>query len=249
VNAILELHDVHANIGVSHILQGVTLTVPENLVTVVLGRNGVGKTTTLRSVLGLVRRTGRITFQGNDISRMQTHDIVRAGMSYVPEDRDVFRGLTVLENLKLAERKGKQHRYELVYDLFPELRQRGRQVAGTLSGGQQQMLSLGRGLLNDDPLILIDEPTKGLAPRVVREVVDVLDRARHVSTIVMVEQNLLAARRLAGHVVVMAEGRVVQEGDPEVLGDEARVRDLLGLSSEGTAHQQAPQTAHEGVTH
>jgi branched-chain amino acid transport system ATP-binding protein len=187
-------------------------------------------------VLGLVRRTGRITFQGTEIARMQTHDIVREGISYVPEDRDVFRGLTVSENLRLAERKGREHRYDLVYELVPELRQRASQIAGTLSGGQQQMVSLGRGLLNDDPLILIDEPTKGLAPRVVGEVVDVLDRARHVSTIVMVEQNLLAARRLAGYVVVMAEGRVVKDGSPDLLADDAQVRDLLGLGREGGTH-------------
>ena len=235
-DAILELEDVHAHIGVSHILQGVTMRVPRNLVTVVLGRNGVGKTTTLRSVLGLVSRSGRIVFDGTDISRDLTHQIVHRGISYVPEDRDVFHALTVRENLRLAERKGRPHQYDLVYDLFPELKSRAGQVAGTLSGGQQQMVALGRGLLNGDPLILVDEPTKGLAPKLVTEVVEVLDRARQVSTIVMVEQNLLAARRLGGHVVVMAEGRVVLEGTPDLFGDERHLRELLGIARVEATH-------------
>jgi branched-chain amino acid transport system ATP-binding protein len=224
---------VHASIGVSHILQGVSLTAPRNLCTVILGRNGVGKTTTLRSILGLVQRTGFIEFNGARIDQRRTFEIVRQGISYVPEDRDVFHGLSVEENLKLAERPGKEHRYELVFSLFPELKQRARQMAGTLSGGQQQMVSLGRGLLNDDPFIIIDEPTKGLAPRLVSEVVDVLDRARELSTILMVEQNIAAAKRLAGHVVIMTEGHTAYEGSPEVLADDQRLRVILGLATEG----------------
>jgi branched-chain amino acid transport system ATP-binding protein len=232
---VLQLEDVHASIGVSHILQGVSLTVPKNKVTVILGRNGVGKTTTLRSVLGLVDRTGLIKFNGERIDQRRTYEIVRLGLSYVPEDRDVFHALTVEENLKLAERPGKEHRYDLIYTLFPELKQRAKQMAGTLSGGQQQMVSLGRGLLNDDALIIVDEPTKGLAPRLVSEVVDVLDRARELATILMVEQNIAAARRLAGHVVIMAEGRSTYEGSAEILADDQRLRVILGLATE-SAH-------------
>jgi branched-chain amino acid transport system ATP-binding protein len=229
---VLELQDVHANIGVSHILQGVSLSVPKNTVTVILGRNGVGKTTTLRAILGLVQRTGLIRFNGERIDQRRTYEIVRLGMSYVPEDRDVFYALTVEENLRLAERADKNHRYDLVYDLFPELKRRAKQMAGTLSGGQQQMVSLGRGLLNDDPVMIVDEPTKGLAPRLVSEVVDVLDRARELTTILMVEQNIAAARRLAGHVVIMAEGRTTYEGSAEVLADDQRLRVILGLATE-----------------
>jgi branched-chain amino acid transport system ATP-binding protein len=227
----LAIKNVNQYYGGSHILRDVSLEAKPGEVTVILGRNGVGKTTTLRAVLGLVDRTGRIVFDGEDISRVLTHEIVRRGISYVPEDRDVFHALTVAENLRLAERKGRDPRYEEVFELFPELRDRARQITGTLSGGQQQMLALGRGLLNGDPLILVDEPTKGLAPRLVAEVVEVLERARQSTTIVMVEQNLRAARRLAGHVVVMAEGRVVREGPPELLGDEQGVRDLLGMTA------------------
>lgn len=231
---VLELRDVHSNIGVSHILQGVTFKVPANKVTVVLGRNGVGKTSTLRTVLGLQNRTeGEILYMGESIAGVDTHQITNRGIAYVPEDRDVFHDLTVTENLRLAERKNSAHRYDLVYELFPELKERGRQSGDSLSGGQQQMLSLARGLLNENALMLIDEPTKGLAPRVVSEVVQVLERARDVATIVMVEQNLAAAKRLAGHVVVMAEGRVVAEGDPDLLDDEGRMRGMLGISDEG----------------
>lgn len=233
---VLELLDVHAHIGVSHILQGVTFQVPANKVTVVLGRNGVGKTSTLRSILGLMKRTGTITFKGESIVDQQTHNIIRHGIAYVPEDRDVFHGLTVEENLKLAERKDGDHRYDLVYELFPEMKQRSRQAAGTLSGGQQQMLSLSRALLNENQLMLIDEPTKGLAPRVVSEVVHALERAQEVATIVMVEQNLAAAKRLAGHVVVIGEGRTMSEGEPALLDDESHVRALLGIGVEGVGH-------------
>jgi branched-chain amino acid transport system ATP-binding protein len=235
---VLQLIDVQARIGVSHILQGVTLSVPPNSVTAVLGRNGVGKTSTLRAVLGLMTRSGDILFEGRHIEKEQTHTIVQRGIAYVPEDRDVFHGLTVLENLKLAERRGSEHRYDRVYDLFPELRQRSRQIAGTLSGGQQQMLSLGRALLNDNSLLLVDEPTKGLAPKLVTEVVEVLERVRGVCSIVLVEQNLAAANRLADHLVVMASGRVVTEGDAKALmRDEQRIRNLLGVASseEGAA--------------
>jgi branched-chain amino acid transport system ATP-binding protein len=231
VGPVLELEDVHARIGVSHILQGVSLTVPHNAVTAVLGRNGVGKTSTLRSILGLMNRTGSITLNGERIEKELTHSIIKRGVAYVPEDRDVFHGLTVAENLRLAERKGSPQNYDRVYELFPELKARAKQVAGTLSGGQQQMVSLGRGLLNDNILMLIDEPTKGLAPKLVTEVVEVLERIRGTSSIVMVEQNLAAANRLADHVVVLAEGRVVLQGPAaELLGDEQRIRELLGVA-------------------
>ncbi len=205
---VLALDDVHCYLGESHVLQGVSFDVAEGTVTALLGRNGVGKTTTLRGIMGLVPRRGRIELVGEDVGRLPTHEIVRRGVGYVPEDRDVFAGLSVEENLRLAERDD-EPRYELVYDLFPELRDRGRQRAGTLSGGQQQMLAIARALLNDNRLLLIDEPTKGLAPFLVTQVADVLERASEFATILLVEQNLGVVRRIARDAVVLDQGRVV----------------------------------------
>ena len=229
---VLELKDVHASIGSSHILQGVTFAARENAVTAILGRNGAGKTTTIKAILGLVKREGKIDFLGESIVGEQTHKIVQRGIGFVPEDRDVFHGLSVEENLRIAERVKGHGRYDLVYDVFPELRTRAKQQAGTLSGGQQRMLSLGRGLLNENALLLIDEPTKGLAPRVLTEVVEVLERVKAAATIVMVEQNLMAAKRLADDVVVMAAGRVVLTGTAdELLTEDDRIRSLLTVTA------------------
>jgi branched-chain amino acid transport system ATP-binding protein len=228
---LLELDDVHVYLGASHVLQGVAFAVAEGGVTALLGRNGVGKTTTIRAALGLVERRGRFTLAGDEIGRLATHRIVRCGVGYVPEDRDVFAGLTVQENLRLAERNGSA-RYGLVYELFPELRARGGQRAGTLSGGQQQMLAIARALLNENRLLLIDEPTKGLAPLLVTEVAKALERAAEISTVLLVEQNLGVVRRLARDVVVLDQGRVVHTGPAsDFLDDPERVRRLLGVST------------------
>ncbi len=208
---LLALDDVHVHLGHSHVLQGVSFGVADGGVTALLGRNGAGKTTTIRAVLGLVGSSGRIGFAGDDIQALPTHKIVQRAIGYVPEDRDVFAGLSVEENLKLAERSA-DPRYDLVYDLFPELRERARQRAGTLSGGQQQMLAIARALLNDNRLLLVDEPTKGLAPKLVTEVAQVLERVAELATVLLVEQNLAVVRRLARDVVVLSEGRVVHEG-------------------------------------
>src|SRR6266542_1579234 len=208
---LLEVSDLHVFLGQSHVLQGVSFTVRDGGVTALLGRNGVGKTTTLRAILGLVGRRGTVRFDGDDLTSLATHRIVRRRVGYVPEDRDIFAGLTVEENLRLAERDP-EPRYDLVSDLFPELRQRGGQRAGTLSGGQQQMLAIARALLNDNRLLLVDEPTKGLAPKLVTEVAQVLERVAELATVLLVEQNLAVVRRLARDVVVLSEGRVVHEG-------------------------------------
>ena len=230
---VLALRDVHVHLGGSHILQGISFEVPATGVTAVLGRNGVGKTTTMRAILGLVPSSGSITIDGRENGRTATHRLVQRGIGYVPEDREVFAGLTVTDNLKLAERDGRP-RYDLVYELFPELRDRAHQSAGTLSGGQQQMLSLARALLNDNRLLIIDEPTKGLAPRVVTQVVEVLERAAAETPVVLVEQNLGAVHRLADQAVVLAEGRVVHSGPAaELLADQARTRELLGVAAPG----------------
>jgi branched-chain amino acid transport system ATP-binding protein len=226
----LAVADLHVHLGESHVLQGVSFAAPTGRVTALLGRNGVGKTTTLRALLGLVPRSrGSVEIAGADVSRLSTHAIVRRGVGYVPEDRDVFAGLTVDENLRLAERGG-DGRYELVYDLFPELRERGRQRAGTLSGGQQQMVAIARALLNENGLLLVDEPTKGLAPLLVAEVASALERAAELATVLLVEQNLSVVRRIAHEVVVLDGGRVVHEGPAaELFASPERVRELLGV--------------------
>jgi branched-chain amino acid transport system ATP-binding protein len=231
--ALLEVRDLHVHLGESHVLQGVSFDVPEGGVTALLGRNGVGKTTTLRALLGLVPRRGSVALAGAELTREATHAIVRRGVGYVPEDRDVFAGLTVDENLRLAERNGAP-RYELVYELFPELRTRGTQRAGTLSGGQQQMVAIARALLNDNPVLLVDEPTKGLAPLLVTEVAAALERASELATVLLVEQNLAVVARVAQQVVVLDGGRVVHTGGaPELLGDPERVRAMLGVHGGG----------------
>jgi branched-chain amino acid transport system ATP-binding protein len=233
---LLDVRDLNVYIEESHILQGVSFGVRRGGITGLLGRNGVGKTTTLRGILGLVPRTGSVLFDGNETTRLATHDIVRRGVAYVPEDRDVFAGLTVEENLRLAERAGAPLRYDLVYELFPELKQRAAQKAGTLSGGQQQMVALARALLNgDNEILLVDEPTKGLAPLVVRHVVDALRRAAEIATILLVEQNLSVAHKLVKDVVVLDQGRVSFTGDVEqLMGDPALARRHLGLAAVGS---------------
>jgi branched-chain amino acid transport system ATP-binding protein len=229
MSALLSVNDLHVYLGESHILQGINFDVAEGGVTALLGRNGVGKTTTLRALMGLVDRRGRITLTGEDVTSTPTHKIVRRGVGYVPEDRDVFAGLTVDENLRLAERDA-EPRYELVYDLFPELKQRGKQLAGTLSGGQQQMVAIARALLNDNRLLLVDEPTKGHAPLLVAEVARVLERVAELATVLLVEQNLGVVQRVARDAVVLDTGRVVHIGPAkELLADKPMVHRMLGV--------------------
>jgi branched-chain amino acid transport system ATP-binding protein len=230
---LLSVRDLHVYLGPSHVLQGISFDVPKGGVTALLGRNGVGKTTTIRSLLGLVRPRGSVTLDGEDLARLPTHKIVGRGVGYVPEDRDIFAGLTVKENLELAERNGGA-RYDLVYELFPELRERTEQKAGTLSGGQQQMVAIGRALLNENRILLVDEPTKGLAPLLVTEVARVLERVSETETMLLVEQNLGVVRRIARDAIVLDGGRVTYAGSAEeLLSDPGRVRRLLGVSSAG----------------
>ena len=229
--SLLSVSDLHVRLGESHILQGVTFDVPEGGVTALLGRNGVGKTTTLRALMGLVPRRGSIVFDGAPIASLQTHKVVQRGVGYVPEDRDVFAGLSVTENLRLAERDG-EPRYDLVYELFPELRERGKQLAGTLSGGQQQMVAIARALLNENRILLVDEPTKGLAPLLVTEVARVLERVSELTTVLLVEQNLGVVQRVARDAVVVDAGRVVHTGAAaELLADRPLVHRLLGVGA------------------
>ncbi|WP_127126065.1 ABC transporter ATP-binding protein [Georgenia sp. SYP-B2076] len=247
MSAILEVEHLSATVGGQQVIEDITFTVPATGVTAVLGRNGVGKTSTIKAILGLVARAGTVTFDGERIEREDTHTIVRRGIGYVPEDREVFGTLTVAENLRLAERDA-QPRRALVEQLFPDLVARAGQRAGTLSGGQQQMLSLARALLNTNRLLLVDEPTKGLAPKIVTEVAEALEEAARTVPILLVEQNLPVIERLAQDVVVIDAGRVVHTGAASaLLADPAAVQRLLGVHAE----EQAPlsptptQEAHQ----
>lgn len=225
---ILEVKDLAVTIKGLHILQGVSFAVAPSGVTALLGRNGVGKTTTLRAIIGLTSSTGSMSLAGSDISALRTHRRVQTGLGYVPEDRCVFASLTVAENLKLAQRG--QPDDDFVYGLFPELAKRARQKAGSLSGGQQQMLSLGRVLLNNNRLLLIDEPTKGLAPKVVTEVAEALERVAASVPVLLVEQNLAVVRRLAKDAVVLSAGKVAWTGAAAaLLSDAGLTKSLLGV--------------------
>jgi branched-chain amino acid transport system ATP-binding protein len=231
---LLRLTDVHAYIGESHILQGVSFAVVPGRVTVLLGRNGAGKTTTLRTILGLLpAATGTIRFAGDEIVGARPHAVVRRGVGYVPEDRDVFAGLTVAENLRLAQRPGApRDGLARVHALFPDLERRAGQPAGSLSGGQQQMVAIARALVNDNRLLLIDEPSKGLAPVVVGQVTDALAAIKGTTTILLVEQNLAVAQALGDDAVILDDGRVVFAGPmAAVADDEALQTRYLGAGS------------------
>lgn len=229
---ILEVRELSSTIAGQQVVESVTFDVPATGITAVLGRNGVGKTSTLRAIMGLNHRRGEVRLAGERIDGMPTHRVVQRGVGYVPEDREVFAGLTVAENLALAERQ-RSPRREFVAELFPDLVQRRDQRAGTLSGGQQQMVSVARALLNDNRILLVDEPTKGLAPKIVDEVSAALQEASKVVPILLVEQNLEVVRRLAAGAVVIAGGRVVHTGSAvEILDDEELTRRLLGVSAE-----------------
>ncbi|HEY8452701.1 MAG: ABC transporter ATP-binding protein [Micromonosporaceae bacterium] len=229
---ILQVDGLDVVLGESHILHGVSFEVRQGGVTALLGRNGAGKTTTLRALLALVPATGSVRLAGEEVSGRLTHEIVRRGVGYVPEDREVFAGLTVQENLRLAERPGGPHHYDRVFSLFPRLRERLRQRAGTLSGGEQQMLALARALLNDNRLLLVDEPSQGLAPHLVAQLTEVLQRAADLVTVLLVEQNLTMVRRLARDAIVLDQGRVVWTGPAgELLSDPDTTRQLLGVGS------------------
>ena len=226
---ILRVSALSGRIAGQQVVEDVSFEVPAVGVTALLGRNGVGKTSTIKSILGLIDRSGEVQLGGTRIDRMPTHRIVAQGVGYVPEDREVFGTLTVAENLRLAERD-EQPRRELVQQLFPDIHARRAQRAGTLSGGQQQMVSLARALVNENRLLLVDEPTKGLAPRIVDDVADALAEAARTVPILLVEQNLHVIRKLAERVVVLSGGRVVFTGEAsELLDDEDRIQRLLGV--------------------
>ena len=232
---ILRIEGLNAHIAGQQVVEDVSFTVPATGITALLGRNGVGKTSTIKAIIGLIDRTGAVELGGVRIEKEPTFKIIRSGVGYVPEDREVFSKLTVAENLRLAERDDAPRR-QLVEELFPDLLARSAQMAGTLSGGQQQMVSLARALLNTNKILLVDEPTKGLAPKIVAEVAETLAEAAKTVPILLVEQNLHVVRQLAEGAVVLSGGRVVHTGSAlEFLDDAELTQRLLGVSAESPA--------------
>jgi len=212
---ILEVDSIHTFIGQFHILECVSLRVPQGSITALLGRNGAGKTTTLRSIIGLnAPREGRVTFNGQPINGRPAYEIAALGIGYVPEHRAVFRDLTVEENLKIAERKRNDlaGKADFIFEVFPDLKKFYKLSGGQLSGGQQQMLSIARALVADNSLLLIDEPSEGLAPVIVENIVAALRRLSDRVTVLLVEQNFRMASSIADRYYIVDDGRTVHEG-------------------------------------
>jgi branched-chain amino acid transport system ATP-binding protein len=225
----LEVRNLHAYYGKSHILQGVDLDIAAGEVVSLLGRNGVGRSTTVKAIMGEVPPQGTIRFKGQDIAGLPSHKIARLGLGYVPEHRDIFPGLTVRQNLILGikdpRRPGKWRLQEML-DMFPNLAARADTPAGVLSGGEKQMLTTCRTLLGDPELMMIDEPTEGLAPLIVQQVGELIARiAKAGVAILLVEQKLSIAMKISNRVYIMGHGRVVFEGTPEQLKNNAAVRE------------------------
>ncbi len=231
---LLELRDVHADIGQHHILQGVSLRARRDAVTVLLGRNGAGKTTTLRTVMGLIAaRRGEVRFDGEPIAGRAPHLVARLGIGYVPEGQGIFGTLTVDENLRVAQRTfdaAAPDRLRRVFELFPDLGRFRHARAATLSGGQKQMLAIARALVNPNRLLLIDEPSKGLAPIVVEHLVEALRAMKRDLTVVLVEQNLAMAEALGDDFCLLDDGRTVHAGPMAALAaDTALKQRYLGV--------------------
>lgn len=224
----LAVEDLHAYYGKSHILQGVTFNVGEGDIVSLLGRNGVGRSTTIKAIMGLVAPHGTVRFKGQNIAGMKPHEIAHLGLGYIPEDRAIFPGLTVRQNLLLGMKNSKNSgRWSIddVFDLFPRLRERADTPGGVLSGGEQQMLTMCRTLLGDPDLILVDEPTEGLAPRVTEQVGELLvEIARRGISVLLVEQKLTIALKISKRLYVMGHGRIVFEGTPDDLARNDNIR-------------------------
>ena len=236
---LLELQGVHTHIGAYHILHGVDLAVPKGQLTMLLGRNGAGKTTTLRTIMGLWHASqGRVYFGGRDITALRTPDIASLGIAYVPETMGIFSDLTVKENMLLAARGAKNAdamddtRLKWIFKLFPAVEKFWNHPAGKLSGGQKQMLAVSRAIVEPRELLIIDEPSKGLAPVMINNMIDAFAELKASGvTILLVEQNINFAQRLGDTVAVMDNGRVVHSGSMTAFSaDEALQRSLLGLA-------------------
>ena len=228
---LLVVEDIHTYYGEAHILQGVSISVDAGEVVTLIGRNGAGKTTTLRSIMGIARtKRGRIALAGEEISRRETHEIVRRGIAWVPEERRVLPNLTVLENLRLGMMapgagNGAAARIEEVFEMFPRLRERTAQKGRFLSGGEQQMLAIARGLVARPKLMLVDEPTEGLAPMLVQHLTEILRRINQTgTTILLVEQTLEVALALSHRLYVMDQGRIQFSGTPDQLAHDPTIQ-------------------------
>jgi branched-chain amino acid transport system ATP-binding protein len=231
---VLEVRDIHTFIGQFQILEGVSIEVAEGGITVLLGRNGAGKTTTLKSIMGLTPpKQGKILLNGKEIQGQRSHRIASQGIGYVPENRAIFRDLTVEENLKIAERKKGDlaKRSDFIYSLFPDLQRLIKLPGGHLSGGQQQMLAIARALVADNELLLIDEPSEGLAPVIIEQVMDAVRKLSSHTTILLVEQNFIMASQLADRYVIIESGQSVLNGMmSDLREDEATIQRYLGAA-------------------
>lgn len=219
---ILQVEGIHTFIGQFHILEGVSVSVPAGSITVLLGRNGAGKTTTLKSILGLTPpREGKVTFDGREIQGMRAYDIAQMGVGYVPEHRAIFRSLSVGENLRIAERKkgDLDRRADFIFGLFPDLKRLYRLPGNHLSGGQQQMLAVARALVPENKLLLIDEPSEGLAPVLIEQMMAAIQELSTTTTVLLVEQNFIMASQLAETYYIIDDGKSVHAG---------RMADLVG---------------------
>lgn len=236
--SLLELEDLQARIGEAHILRGITLRVRQGEIVGLLGRNGAGKSTTLKAIIGWIRSVGgTCRYDGQSTLGWSTEKIIRSGVCFIPEDRRIFPALTVEENLRLGfyqcasvNAAGMNARLERIYDWFPRLRERRRQMGKTLSGGEQQMLAIARGLIGEPRLVLIDEPTEGLAPLIVREILEFISRIRQSGAgVLLVEQNIVGALQVSDRCVVIDRGKTIAEGTPNQISENAAVRQRLAI--------------------
>lgn len=232
---LLKVDAIETYIGQYHILQGVSFEIPKGEVTVLLGRNGAGKTTTLRSIMGLNPISkGRISFKGEDVHALPTYTIAQKGIGYVPEDQGIFGDLTVEENMKVAMQKNDDatlERQEWILNLFPDLKKFWSKKGGHLSGGQKQMLSIARAYVNDNELLLIDEPSKGLAPIVVEKVMESINEMKHKTTVLLVEQNFIMASQIGDRFYIVDDGKTVHSGSMDDLKSDAHLRKkYLGIA-------------------
>ena len=231
---LLEVQKVHTFIGQFHILEGVSVSVPKGSITVLLGRNGAGKTTTLKTILGLTPpKEGKVIFDGQEIQGQRSFDIAALGIGFVPEHRAIFRDLSVLENLRIAERqKGDLARNEeFIFNLFPDLKRLIKLPGTNLSGGQQQMLAVARALVPDNKLLLIDEPSEGLAPVLIEQMIEAIQRLSANTTVLLVEQNFVVASKLAERYVIIEEGQSVKQGlMADLVNDKETIHRYLGAA-------------------
>ncbi|RST73041.1 ABC transporter ATP-binding protein [Siminovitchia acidinfaciens] len=235
MNSLLKLENVESFIQQYHILHDITFDVPKGEVTVLLGRNGAGKTTTLRTIMGLNPLSkGSIKFNHEEVGNLRPYVIANKGIGYVPEDQGIFGDLTVGENMRVAIKKEDeetQKRLNWILDLFPDLKKFWNKLGGTLSGGQKQMLAIARAYVNENELLLIDEPSKGLAPIIVEKVMESIQQMKETTTIVLVEQNFLMASGIGDHFYIIDDGRTIHHGDMEELkSDKALMQKYLGIA-------------------